>query len=63
MNWIKCESKKARLLKGQDGVGWGWRQGGGEGVDGRYANVFTVSTLKRIKHAFKKKLDHEIRDI
>lgn len=36
MNWIKCESKKARLLKGH-------RVGGGRWLWGKvYANVCTV---------------------
>lgn len=49
MNWIKCESKKARLLKGQGGGG------GREEEGGRYDNVFTVSTLRRIECAIIKK--------
>lgn len=33
MNWIKCESKNAWLLKGQDG-GWGEGEGAVDGVGG-----------------------------
>lgn len=58
MNWIKCESKKALLLKGQDGGEEVCVSGG----DGSYANVCTVPTRSRIKGAFFKKSE-EIRDI
>lgn len=55
MNWIKCESKKARLLKGHGG-GTEEDRGGRGGCDGRCDNVFTVSTLRRFKCAFKKRI-------